>query len=126
MRTPKIKALHRLIDWLNGRSTDGFKLTKLDLDKTYLGNNPWLTGFIESDGYFYCEYKLNNEGIATLVKIYMRISQKQSYNSTDSENNSNLYVMDKIREFLEVKKVTEITRNRPNYTELACEISINI
>jgi hypothetical protein len=36
MITPKIEALHRLIDWLNARSTDGFKLTKLVLDNTSL------------------------------------------------------------------------------------------
>ena len=40
MRTPKIGALHKLIDWLNARQTDGArnKLTKLDLDNTSLGN----------------------------------------------------------------------------------------
>lgn len=34
MRTPKIEALHRLVDWLNARSTDGFKLIKLGLDNS--------------------------------------------------------------------------------------------
>ena len=122
MRTPKIEALYRLIDWLNARSTDGLKLTKLSLDSSSLGSNPWLTGFIESDGNFYCEFKLNSEGIATLVRCYMRISQKQSYKSNISKDNSNFYIMDKIREFLEVKIVTKIQRNRANYIELAYEV----
>jgi hypothetical protein len=122
MRTPKIEALHRLIDWLNARSTDGFKLTKLGLDNSSLGSNPWLAGFIESDGNFYCEYKLNSEGIAGTVKCYMRISQKQSYKPTNSEDNSNFYIMEKIREFLDVKVVTKIQRNKPNYIELAYEV----
>ncbi len=122
MRTPKIEALYRLIDWLNARSTDGFKLTKLGLDNSSLGIKPWLSGFIESDGNFYCELKLNSEGIATSVKCYMRISQKQSYKSNISKDNSNFYIMDKIREFLDVKIVTEIQRNRPNYIELAYEV----
>jgi hypothetical protein len=54
----------------------------------------------------------------------MRISQKQLYKSitTISKNNSNLYIMDKIREFLDVKNVTEIQRNKPNYIELAYEV----
>jgi len=52
MRTPKIEALHNLIDWLNARPKDGFKLIKLGLDYTSLGNNPWLAGFIEADGNF--------------------------------------------------------------------------
>jgi hypothetical protein len=122
MRTPKIEALYRLIDWLNARSTDGLKLTKLSLDSSSLGSNPWLTGFIESDGNFYCEFKLNSEGIATLLRCYMRISQKQYYKSTISKDNSNFYIMDKIREFLDVKIVTEIQRNKPNYIELAYEV----
>ena len=54
----------------------------------------------------------------------MRISQKQLYKSitTISKNNSNLYIMDKIREFLDVKNVTEIQRNKPNYIDLAYEV----
>jgi hypothetical protein len=36
MRTPKIEALHRLIDWLNVRSTDEFKIYKLSLDNRFL------------------------------------------------------------------------------------------
>jgi len=54
MRTPKIEALHRLIDWLNARTTDGFKIYNLGLENSWLGSNPWLSGFIESDGKFYC------------------------------------------------------------------------
>lgn len=62
MRTPKIEALHRLIDWSlrNARTTDGFKIYKLGLDNSWLGSNPWLSGFIEADGIFYCEFKLNS------------------------------------------------------------------
>jgi hypothetical protein len=121
MRTPKIDALHRLIDWLNARSTDGFKIYKVSLDDSWLGSNP---GFIESDGNFYCEFKLNSERIATIIKGYMRVYQKQSYNSTItiSKNNSNFYIMDKIREFIDVKNITEIQKNKSNYIELAYEV----
>jgi hypothetical protein len=55
----------------------------------------------------------------------MRISQKQSYklNSEIPENkNTNLYIMEKIREFLNVKNVTEIKRIKENYIELAYEV----
>jgi hypothetical protein len=95
MRTPKIEALHRLIDWLNARTTDGIKIYNLGLDNSWLGSNPWLSGFIESDGNFYCEFKLNSEEIATIIKGYMRVSQKQSYKSTTtiSKNHSNFYIM---------------------------------
>jgi len=35
MRTPKIEALYRLIDWLNARSKDGFKISKLNLENSW-------------------------------------------------------------------------------------------
>lgn len=124
MRTPKIEALYRLIDWLNARS-DNVKLTKLALDNTSLGSNPWLAGFIESDGNFYCGFDLNSEGIAKIVKCYMRISQKNLYklnSDLPKDQNTNLNIMEKIKEFLIVKNVNEIKRNRENFVELAYEV----
>ena len=125
MRTPKIEALHRLIDWLNARSSENLKMSKLGLDHSSLGNNPWLTGFIEADGNFYCGFGLNSEGIAEVVKSYMRISQKQIYKITSDiskENNSNFQIMEKIRVFLDVKNVNEIKRIKDNYVELSYEV----
>ena len=71
----------------------------------------------------------------------MRISQKRNYIlNTDipADKNTNLDIMEKIREFrgppgglkfilcvaefLSVSKVTEIKRDRENYTELAYEV----
>lgn len=44
MRTPKIEALHRLINWLNNRpNSEG--LLKLGIDKSSLNSNAWLTIF---------------------------------------------------------------------------------
>jgi hypothetical protein len=47
MRTPKIEALHRMIDWLNAKSTSSklslnksSRLIKLGLDTSSLGDNP--------------------------------------------------------------------------------------
>ena len=46
MRTPKIEALHRIIDWFNARSANPhFPFVKLGLDHSNLGDNAWLTGF---------------------------------------------------------------------------------
>ena len=125
MRTPKIEALHRLIDWLNARSNNGIVIQKLDLDNSPLSSNSWLAGFIESDGNFYCGFEMGYDGIAKRVKCYMRISQKRSYklNAEIPENkNSNLDIMEKIKEFLLVKSVTKILRDRKEYTELAYEV----
>jgi hypothetical protein len=36
----------------NNKDTDGFKIYNLGLDNSWLGSNPWLSGFIESDGNF--------------------------------------------------------------------------
>ena len=125
MRTPKIEALHRLIDWLNARLKDKTNISKLGLDNSYLGNNPWLTGFLEADGNFFCSFNLNSNGIAETVKNYMRVSQKQLYKVTSNipkENNSNFQIMEKIREFLGVKMVNEIKRTKDNYVELSYEV----
>lgn len=125
MRTPKIEALHRLIDWLNARSNGKSQIIKLGLDNSSLGSNPWLTGFIESDGNFYCNFDLSLDGIAKNIKCYMRISQKKLYKLTNEipkDKNTNFFIMEKIKEFLNVKNVYEIKREKENYVELAYEV----
>jgi hypothetical protein len=57
----------------------------------------------------------------------MRISQKTTYSQNtviSKENNSNYQIMEKIREFLDVKCVSEITRTREKvlHIELAYEV----
>lgn len=125
MRTPKIEALHRLIDWLNAKSNNNIKLPKLELDNSSIGSNPWLAGFIEADGNFYCGFEEGEDGIAKRVKCYMRITQKRQYrlNTEIPENkNTNLDIMEKIGEYLDVKNITEIKRDKEYYTELAYEV----
>lgn len=138
MRTPKIEALYRLINWLTAKYKNKPQIVKLGLDSSSLGGNPWLAGFIEADGHFYCGFDLNSMGIASIVKCYMAISQKTLYKANSDlskEDNSNLNIMEKIREFLDVKNVNNIKRIKENYTELSysvrttkkssCEILIN-
>lgn len=128
MRTPKIEALHRLTDWLNSRLDKKDKIPKLGLDDSSLGDNPWLAGFIEADGNFYCSFDLNSKGIAVTLKNYMRISQKQLYRpaigtlNIPEKNNSNFYIMENIREYLNIKNVSEIKRVKKDYIELSYEI----
>jgi hypothetical protein len=55
----------------------------------------------------------------------MRISQKRQYRlntEIPANKNTNLDIMEKIREYLAVKNVTEIKRDKENYTELAYEV----
>jgi LAGLIDADG endonuclease len=123
MRTPKIEALYRLIDWLNAKSNIKSKnIIKLGLDNSHLGNNPWLSGFIEADGNFYCGFNLTKENIANNLKSYMRISQKRIISNKINNKNSNFLIMDKIREFLNIKKVNEIKRIKKDYIELSYEV----
>lgn len=125
MRTPKIEALYRLIDWLNNKSKTGIVLPKLGLDKSSLGSNPWLAGFIDSDGNFYCGFNFTSKGIAKIVKCYMRISQKILYklnSELPEDQNSNKKIMEKIQNFLNIKNITEIKRTKEKYLELAYEI----
>ena len=125
MRTPKIEALHRLIDWLNAKSKIKLLLPKSGLDKSKLGCNPWLTGFLESDGNFYCGFDLNSGGIAKRVKCYMRISQKKLYRLNSEileDENTNFNIMEEIKLFLNVKNVTEIKRVKEKYVEMAYEV----
>nr|YP_010710792.1 hypothetical protein P2Z26_mgp24 [Gonatophragmium mori]WCZ71156.1 hypothetical protein [Gonatophragmium mori] len=133
MRTPKIEALYRLIDWINARSNEkvtNVSIIKLGLDNSSLGNNPWLTGFMEADANFFCSFNLNSKKIAETVKTYMRLSQKQMYkkdyntNSSDLKLNinSNFKLMDKVRNFLNIKNVNEIKRIRKDFVELSYEV----
>ena len=125
MRTPKIEALYRLIDWLNTRPKSNSEIIKLELDNSSLGSNPWLAGFIEADGNFYCSFDLSTEGLAKVVKCYMRISQKKLYrekSEISEDKNTNFFIMEKIREFLNVKIVSEIVRNKENYVETTYEV----
>jgi hypothetical protein len=55
----------------------------------------------------------------------MRISQKKLYKLTNEipkDKNTNFFIMEKIKEFLNVKNVYEIKREKENYVELAYEV----
>lgn len=128
MRTPKIEALHRLIDWLNARNST--QIVKLGLDSSSLGDNPWLAGFIEADGSFHCGFDLNVKGIANRVRCYMTLSQKQLYKAKSEtglaeKDNSNFYIMEKIQEFLDVKTVNNLKRVKQDYIEEAYIVRTN-
>ena len=90
-----------------------------------LSNNPWLTGFIEADGNFYGSFNINLQGTAEEIRHYMRISQKTVYSKNSNllnGNNSNIHIMENIREFLDIKSVNVIKRTKDKYVELAYEV----
>jgi hypothetical protein len=124
-RTPKIESLHRLIDWLNIRYSSS-NLTKLGLDESPLSDNSWLSGFIEADGNFFFDFSINPNGVAKSLHVYMRISQKISYmkdvKGFSLDSKSNYPVMDKIKNFLDVKSITNIKRIKKDFTEFSYEV----
>nr|YP_009690274.1 LAGLIDADG homing endonuclease [Fomitiporia mediterranea]QEG57054.1 LAGLIDADG homing endonuclease [Fomitiporia mediterranea] len=124
MRTPKIEALHRLIEWLNKRPNNK-ALPKLVLDSSPLFSNSWLSGFIEADGKFYSNFTVNSKNIVNSVKYYMRISQRKFYHKITEGNNytsSYLPIMNEIKKFLKVSQLIEINRTHDNHNEKAYEV----
>jgi len=51
MRTPKIEALNRLINYYNNQN-EGVALPLLGIDESPLCSNAWFAGFVEGDGCF--------------------------------------------------------------------------
>ena len=54
-RTPKIEALYRLIDWLNGHGKFDY-IKKLPLENSPILSNSWLAGFSDCDSTFLVAY----------------------------------------------------------------------
>ena len=124
MRTPKIEALHRFIDWLNKRPNNK-ALPKLGLDSSPLISNSWLSGFIEADGNFYSNFTVNSKNIVNSVKYYMRISQRKFYHKITEDNNytsSYFPIMNEIKNILKVSQLIEINRTHGNHNEKAYEV----
>lgn len=129
MRTPKIEALYRLINWFNMKFDTNIK--KLGLCSIDISRNAWFSGFLDCDGSFYSHFNLNKKNIAINVACYMSLSQRQNYpnicsklknNSlnfrTENKGNSDYYsylnVMEEIRLFLNVKNIRIINRKKKN------------
>lgn len=137
MRTPKMEALNRLIDWFNLKYN--INLEKLNIDTSDIGKNAWLSGFLDCDSCFSCFFNINKTGIAKDIHCYMRLSQRQYYNIKNSTtdinnnesvddnqklgNNSYFHIMEKIRIFLNVNNLRIIKRiKKNNFIESGYEI----
>jgi len=77
-RTPKIKYLHKAIDYIN--LIHGTNIPKLPLDNSNLESNAWLAGFTDADGTFhiglYGVYGLNNSMAIGRVQCTFSITQR--------------------------------------------------
>lgn len=115
MRTPKIEALHRLIDWLNTNTTLP-KISPLGLDTSGLLGNGWLAGLLDADGSFLIGYSLSPLGIAKGIALTLRLSQRQDYHRDSASGGSYLPIMSLIGQAFGVTAKL-YTRVRPSGTE---------
>lgn len=106
MRTPKIEALHRAIDWFNVHNKA--KLVKQDLDRSNIDSNSWLSGFTDGDGNFSINLiDRKKKGIITTkrVQAFFRIELRQNYHRevlSTLEGVSYFYILNKIATYLGV------------------------
>jgi hypothetical protein len=98
MRTPKVEALNRLIDWLNNKNVNNREIVCLDLDSSNLDSNSWFAGFSDADSYFQVSLTENKE-LETIKKIkcFYRLEIQQNYHGKlESYKN----IMESISKFL--------------------------
>ena len=117
MRTPKIEALHRAINWINKK--DNSSIPYLGLDTSPLNSNGWLTGFSDADGCFSItiyDRKKNGVFLRTSVQTSFRIEVKQDYSREvlpEQGGSSFFYIMSEISNFFTVNLYTR-TRKTEN------------
>lgn len=104
MRTPKIYALHRLINWLNLKYD--LNIEKKDKNISSINSNSWLSGFIDADGHFSVRTTLATK--YPKVECKFEITQRQN----DQNNENNFEYLSIIANFLSCT-VKEIRMNRP-------------
>jgi hypothetical protein len=110
MRTPKIEALHRAINWIN--ENDNTSIPLLDLDLSPIDSNSWLSGFSDADANFSItiyDRKKNEKVIRTNVQTFFRIEVKQNYSryvTIDQGGSSYFFILTKIASFFTVNLYT--------------------
>jgi len=110
MRTPKIEALHRAINWINKR--DNTNIPCIGLDLSPLHSNSWLAGFTDADGSFSItvyDRKKNGAFLRTSVQTFFRIEVKQNYSrevTQDQGGSSYFNILTEIAAFFTVNLYT--------------------
>jgi hypothetical protein len=119
MRTNKIYSLHKLIDWYNKYKETNIEKKELNNDSFML--DPWLSGFIESDGHFSIRTTESNK--YSKIECKFELSQRQ----VDHNNKNNLFFMEKIAVELEsLVKSIRLNTNNPQYRIRTTSLKSNI
>jgi len=146
MRTPKIEALERTIDWLNNyidnnASKDPDRLPALalatqastksiltqikkiklkNIDDSPINSNAWLAGFSDADSNFSINIHQRSNKNTTRVQLYYRLEIKQTYHKLDSQGNkiSFFSIMSILAKFLNVNVLsrTRIIKEKEFYS----------
>ncbi len=101
MRTPKIEALHRAINWF--KKFDNSALECLPLDNSPIDSNSWLAGFSDGDANFsitLTDRKKDGKVTNKRVQTFFRIELRQNYYI--GENSSYFDILSLIAEYLGV------------------------
>ena len=114
MRTPKIEALNRTINWLNDyigvNINSKLPSTKLilsqiknleikGLDNSPIDSNPWLSGFTDADGHFSINIHKRTNRNSIRVQLFYRLEIRQSYHRFTHEC-SDAHVMNAMGDIL--------------------------
>lgn len=123
MRTPKIEALNRLINWLNNKNNGS--IVCLGLDTSNLDSNSWFAGFSDADSYFQVSLTHNKE-LETIknIKCYYRLEIQQNYHGE-----LNLYknIMELIANFLQTNLLSRkrMLNNKEYYSYMITTSSLS-
>lgn len=120
MRTPKIKALHNLIDWLNLKF-DNLNMINKPLDTSPLNSNAWLSGFIDADGHFSVRTTTTSKYPRVECKFELTQSQK------DHKLENKFQFMNNLAKFLltSVKAIRE-DKPKPEYRVRTTSLNGNL
>lgn len=117
MRTPKIEALNRTINWINDY-IDRNQNSKLSISKTILENitkleikeidtspienNPWFSGFSDADANFSINIHKRTNKNSTRVQLFYRLEIRQTYHrlNNDGEQVTYFSIMSKLANYL--------------------------
>ena len=126
MRTPKIEALHRLINWLNNKKNNS--IVCLGLDTSNINSNSWFAGFSDADSYFQVSLTHNKElGTIKNIKSFYRLEIQQNYHGE-----LNLYkdIVELIAKFLQTNLLSRkrIINNKEyfSYMVITSSLSTNL
>jgi hypothetical protein len=100
MRSPKVEALNRTIEWLNEYIDKNLNsnnviikgilsnISKIDIkgiDNSPIDSNPWLAGFSDADSNFSINIHKRTNRNSTRVQLYYRLEIKQTYHRLNSD-----------------------------------------